>query len=352
MRGFAMMALAALAALAGTGSPALARSDGEAAPDAGAGAGVDPLSVTVESADADRFAAVFAAADGRPTAEALQRGYLDGAGRGVAVFTPGRIQNAANLARAIAADPAGYARAVKVCLPLAKQASADMRAIYLGLASVFPGRPLPELHVVFGAGNSGGTAGVEDGVGAQVLGLEVICEMADTPEELRTTFRRFFAHETVHVVQMQAGAAVQSASDPLLAASLTEGFAEFVSGLVTGEVPDPERDGWARAREAQVWADFAADRRALQIMAGEGMSVDDPPAEAAALLRRWAGNYGSAPEGWPYEMGYWIGRRICEGYFERSTDKRRAIEDLLLMKDPAAILAGSGYGSRVEFPSE
>lgn len=308
--------------------------------------GVDPLAVQVESADADRFAAVFAATEGHPSAEALQAGYLDGAGRGVAVFTPGRIQNADNLAAAVAADPASYARAIEVCLPIAKQASADMRAIYLGLASVFPGRTLPELHVVFGAGNSGGTAGVEDGVGAQVLGLEVICEMADTPEELRTTFRRFFAHETVHVLQMQAGALAESSTDPLLAASLTEGFAEFVSGLVTGEVPDPERDGWARAREAQVWADFAADRRALQFMAGEGMSMEDPPAGAAALQRRWAGNYGSAPEGWPYELGYWIGRRICEGYFERSADKRRAIEELLLMKDPAAILGASGYGAK------
>ena len=350
MREFAISALAALGAFA-MGSPGLARNHGDTRPVAGAAAGVDPLAVTVEAGDADRFAEVFAAADGRPTAEALQGGYLDGAGRGVAVFTPWRIQNAVNLARAVAADPSGYARAIDVCLPLAKQASADMRAIYLGLASVFPGRPLPELHVVFGAGNSGGTAGVKDGVGAQVLGLEVICAVADTPEELRKTFRRFFAHETVHVVQMQAGASVESSSDPLLAASLTEGFAEFVSGLVTGEVPDPERDAWARAREAQAWADFAADRRALQLMAGEGMSVDDPPAEAAALLRRWAGNYGAAPEGWPYEMGYWIGRRICEGYFERSTDKRRAIEELLLMEDPAAILAGSGYAAQMDLPS-
>ena len=44
-----------------------------------------------------------------------------------------------------------------------------------------------------------------------------------------------------------------------------------------------------------------------------------------------------------------------DGGWDESIDVekvRRAIEDLLLMKDPAAILAGSGYGSRVEFPSE
>ena len=69
----------------------------------------DPLTARIEDGDALRFAAVFAASNGAPDAARLQSGYLDGAGEGVAVFTPDRIVSAANLARAVRADPDRYA---------------------------------------------------------------------------------------------------------------------------------------------------------------------------------------------------------------------------------------------------
>lgn len=64
--------------------------------------GEDPLRAQLHSDDARRFAVVFEQAGGQPSAEQLQRGYLDGAGRGVAIFTPLRIVDAARLARAVA----------------------------------------------------------------------------------------------------------------------------------------------------------------------------------------------------------------------------------------------------------
>ena len=309
--------------------------------------GVDPLTAQVRADDADRFAEIFAQARGQPTESQLQTGYLDGAGAGVEIFTGGRIRDAANLAEAIAKDPAAYERAIRVCLPIAKAASADLRAIYLGLAEIFPDRPLPELHVVFGAGNSGGTVGVTpEGNGAQVLGLEVICATSKTPAEIRRTLRRFFAHETVHVIQNEAGAATADyAADPLLVASLREGFADFIAGLVTGDVPDPERDDWARARESQVWTDFAADRHALAAMMADGVTLDALTPDALALIMRWHMNYGIAPDGWPSELGYWVGQRVCQTYFDRAEDKRKAIADLLIMKDPEAIFAASGVAN-------
>lgn len=37
--------------------------------------------------------------------------------------------------------------------------------------------------------------------------------------------------------------------------------------------------------------------------------------------------------------------RIAEAYVERAPDKRAAIRELLELRDPAAILKASGYGS-------
>lgn len=195
----------------------------------------DPLTATIHTEDAERFARVFTAANGNPSAEQLQKDYLDKASYGVAVFTPYRIQNAAHLAEAIASDKSSYVHAIQDCLPRLKQYNADLRAIYLAMHGLYPDKSLPQIYVVFGAGNSGGTAGPN----AQVLGLEVICKTSsDTPDGLRTTLRRFFAHETVHTLQNDP---TGSEASPLLASVLTEGGADFVASVVTGETPEPQR---------------------------------------------------------------------------------------------------------------
>lgn len=305
--------------------------------------GVDPLTAQVRSEDARRFAAVFEASGGAPSAAQLQAGYLEGAGRGVEIFTKGRIGDANRLAAAVAANPGQYRRAVEVCLPLAEAASADLRSIYLGLRGVFPARPLPEIHVVFGAGNSGGTAGLD----AQVLGLEVICKMAETPEDIRKLYRHFFAHETIHVLQMNEQVE-RDGSDMLLTSALGEGVADFMVHLVTGEVPSATHDAWARGREAELWAQFQADRQTIAAALKAGADPANPPPEVQKAYLRWLANYGNAPEGWPHEVGYWIGRQVAQSYFDRADDKRAAIETLIRLQDPVAILEASGYAARFE----
>lgn len=296
--------------------------------------GVDPLAARVHATDAVRFAKLFEAAGGKPDAAALQAGYLAGAGRGVEIFTPGRIETADNLASAIAADPERYAHAIRTCLPLVDGLSAEMRAVYLAFRGLLPDRPLPEVHVVFGAGNSGGTAASD----AQVLGLEVLCGPGTTADDFRATMRTMFAHETVH--SWQEAPSKASLADPLLLYALREGVPDLLAMLVTGQVPTPSRDAWARAREAQLWAEFEADRAIVR----EGTGADgSTTAGADAAVRRWFGNYGKAPPGWPYEAGYWVGMRIAQAYLDRAPDKRGAIETLLKAEDPTAILAASGY---------
>lgn len=297
-------------------------------------AGVDPLAARVRTEDADRFVALFEAAGGAPTAEQLRAGYLEPGSRGVEIFTPHRIRDAEHLAARIAASPDAYRRAIDVCLPIAKESSAELRATYLALQGLLGDPELPEIYALFGAGNSGGTTGP----GAQVLGLEVLCRIADSEEEIRGLFRQFFAHETVHTLQRRPSKEAESA-DLLLTWALSEGVADFVATLVTGRVPHPDRAAWASEREAEVWGAFAADRRAVQAMRAE----ERASREAGSAVYRWVANASSPPEGWPGELGYWIGMKIAEGYYERSADKRGAVRELLSWEDASTILAASGY---------
>jgi hypothetical protein len=295
-------------------------------------AGVDPLTVDIDARDALRFAALMK--DGAvPTADMLQRGYLDGAGPGVKVFTPLRIRDAQHLAAAVAKKPDVYRYAIRACLPQVPALRSDLRAIYLAFAGLLPERPLPDIDVVFGAGNSGGTASSE----RQVLGLEVNCPPGTTPEQFRTTMRGFFAHETVHT--WQADETPAALADLLVSQALREGGADYLATLVTGQIPHLDRDAWARPQEAKLWQAFQRDREALR---GSGADVDK--LVASPQFHRWFANCGSAPEGWPCEAGYWIGMRIAEAYVAQAADKRAAIRDLLELKDPTAILKASGYG--------
>jgi hypothetical protein len=322
-----MNKLAALAAVFAFAGPAVA-----ATPGVLPAAGVDPLTATIDARDAQRFASLMK--DGAlPTAQALQRGYLDGAGPGVAVFTPRRIIDAQNLARAVAAKPESYRYAIRECLPQLPGLQADLRAIYLAFAGLLPERPLPAILVVFGAGNSGGTASRD----AQVLGLEVTCPPGVTPEQFRTTMRGFFAHETVHT--WQDDETPQALADPLLSQALREGVPDYLATLVTGAVPHADRDGWARGRETWLWNEFQRDRQA---MLADSAAVHDPL--ASKRFRRWFVNcHRERDEGWPCEAGYWVGMRIAEAYVARAQDKRAAIRQLLELQDPAAILAASRY---------
>jgi hypothetical protein len=298
-------------------------------------AGVDPLTVDIDARDALRFAQLMQG-DKVPSADILQRGYLDGAGLGVTIFTPLRIVDAQRLARAVAARPDNYRYAIRECLPQLPALRSDLRAIYLAFAGLLPERPLPAIKVVFGAGTSGGTASPE----AQVIGLEVTCLPGTTPAQFRTVMRGFFAHETVHT--WQGDETPQALADPLLSQSLREGVADYLANLVTGEVPRLERDAWARQREAWLWQEFQRDRQAMQT---DRDSLANPM--ASPRFKRWFANYGSAPQGWPYEAGYWVGMRIAQAYVARAGDKHAAIRELLELHDPAAILKASGYGPQV-----
>jgi hypothetical protein len=316
--------VASLLALAG---PDLARAAPPPQP-------ADPLTIRIHQEDAEGFAQLFAATKGRPSAEQLQTAYLDVGSYGVRVFTPDRIENAQNLARTIADHPAQYEHAINACLPQITAANADLRAIYLAFHGLLPEQPLPQIYIVFGAGNSGGTAGP----GAQVLGLEVLCEQGDSPAALRTTLRRFFAHETVHTFQHEPALAAKS---PLLADVLTEGAADFIAELVTGETPEPARAQWAAPQEKALWAQFQQD-----MVTAKGLSNTHPPQAAQAALHRWVENYQHAPQGWPFELGYWLGARIWRAYYEASPDKHQAIRDMLDWDDPEVILKASRYAPR------
>lgn len=61
----------------------------------------------------------------------------------------------------------------------------------------------------------------------------------------------------------------------------------------------------------------------------------------------WLYNGASFTGEKPADLGYYVGFKICEAYYDKTADKKAAIEDILAIKDgPDALrfLQESGYG--------
>lgn len=299
----------------------------------------DVFQYEVQAADAERFAELFRRTQGRPTADQIAQDYLQGADRGVAIFTPGRIENAERMASRVAKLNADYRHAIDTCLPLTGELSQELRAVYLAYHGLLPQFPLPQIYLVFGAGNSGGTATPD----AQVLGLEVACRSGVSTDEYRRYMRTMFAHETAHSWQPQVDDS--GIQDLLLFAALREGTPDYLASLVTGTSPSAEREDFARPQERVLWAQFQRDRQAVIARDSNDFSRESAAGQA---FYRWFANFGNAPDGWPHEVGYWVGMQIAAHYVARSQDKVQAIRELLELKDPQAILTASGYRERME----
>ena len=53
--------------------------------------------------------------------------------------------------------------------------------------------------------------------------------------------------------------------------------------------------------------------------------------------------YGDPPGERPADLGYFVGYRIVEAYYQRAADRRAAIREILTATDYEALLAASGY---------
>jgi len=268
--------------------------------------------------DAERFAKLFTHAS-ELDEKKIKNKYLNLGTKGVEIFTPHRIKNEKNLLRAISEDLGAYKKGIDLCLPAARSISSDAKEVLSDVKTLLEQEKSAPTYILFGADNSGGTASKE----GLSLGLEVLCRFADTEEEAKEVILGFVAHEIVHVYQSRLPEN-KTKKHTLLRQALSEGFADFVANSVLGRVnlSEVERHSFGVKNEGIIWAEFKT------VMNGGD-------------FKPWM--YGAGGEGRPNDLGYWLGKRIAQSYYEKAEDKKKALEELLYLKDPQSILLTSGY---------
>ena len=292
----------------------------------------DPDKAKIVTSDLPNFLRAFALASAHDSAaekeKIFQREYLDKGTRGLKDFLKERIQSASNLVVATSKRPKYYA-SLESAVPHVAAMEPAIRKSFRALKDLYADAVFPDVYVLIGVMNSGGT--VSDA--GLLIGLDMHAKTPDTDMAEMSDWLKavlgpldalpgIVAHELMHYQQGPEG-------KTLLEKTCSEGFADFVGELISGQNINAHLRAYGDAHEAELWREFRAE-----------MNGTD--------LSHWLYQGSSANGDRPADLGYYVGYRIAAAYYTRATDKKKAVREILTVKDYERLLRESGYGEGFE----
>ena len=284
----------------------------------------NPDSLRVVWADVDHYWTAFDhLATARSTADSLaviERDYLAPATPGLRAYAAAANAGAPDFLRALRTH-----RRYLTAIRPATQAIAGQRPAILAAAralkKAYPGSVFPDVYFAIGKFEVGGSA--LDGllyVGAELKCATPAAPLAELRPDLRGGVSPLSAISTVCLHEIVHGQQHPENARTNLDVALLEGAAEYVAYRLTGRLGAPEAIAYGRQHEAAVRQQFA--RAAAQ------------PAEA-----RWFLATPDAATGQPGALGYFVGFRICETYYQQARDPPAALRAIVSLSDTPALLA-------------
>ena len=293
----------------------------------------DPAQAIFVTTDIPHFWAAYDAGGSNGTSAAFQREYLDAASAGLRDFIGLRSVTAASLATMVRTYPRYFADIRTPTLRLANDAAltARMRDGYRRMKDMYSPAVFPPVTFLIGRFSTGGTTSNN----GMLVGLEFYALGSETPTDELAPFQRdnvrpldslpvIVAHEHTHILQARAGGITSHSNKTLLEQALLEGSADFIGELVAGSNINARLRDYAIPREAALWTEFKA------AMHGTDIS-------------QWLYNQGSASATRPGDLGYFIGYRIAQSYYNRTSDKKAAVRAIIEVRDADQFLTQSGY---------
>ena len=290
----------------------------------------NPSNVHISTSDVSNFWHAYGLAITRPVAEwedIFRREYFNKRSQGLEDYFVTKIRSEANFVRTLQRLPKFYAGIRDNSLAVAGNLP-EIKKSFRRLKALYPQAKFPDIYFVVGQLTSGGTS-TSTGL---LLGSEMFSAGSTTTVDELGPWERsavgvsssvpgLVAHEIIHFEQVASG------DNRLLAAALTEGAADFMGAMISGKSLNDTLRTYGDSHEAELWRSFSEE------MNGTNLS-------------RWLYQGDQHPPGVPADLGYYVGRKICEAYYQRAKDKKIAIRELVEMRDATKILQGSGYAER------
>ncbi|GAA4369731.1 hypothetical protein GCM10023185_43640 [Hymenobacter saemangeumensis] len=215
-----------------------------------------------------------------------------------------------SLLRVVQRRHADYARVRPATLRMA-EAIPQCKKAFAALKKLYPSAVFPPVFFAIGGFQVGGNS--------VALGQLVGAEMNDP-----AAIAPLVTHEAIHAQQH-----IPYKYKILLEQCLIEGSADFLAELVSGQPAGGANYDYARGREPQLWREFERD---------QNLGEDD----SFAL---WLYG-GQRPAGRPADLGYYIGYQITKAYYDRASNKGKAVREILNIADARQFLTQSGYAER------
>ncbi|MDH3216085.1 MAG: DUF2268 domain-containing protein [Candidatus Krumholzibacteria bacterium] len=285
----------------------------------------DPAAARFVYEDVEHFIlAMEKIASGADTSETLQSEYLTKATAGLTMFIEKYDLTVERLTRALRAHPEKY-QSLEASLNALREAEPAFRDVYSRLKLEIPDAVFPPTYFLV-AGHRGIGSGSIEG---PLISIE-----KKTVESIREDLPATLVHEMVHMEQLAVlkedyFAIFSGEEKTLLALSVREGVATYFAERVTGgsKHKNAARD-YLLAHEKELW-----DRFHWEMLGSE--------------TGEWLWSAPGNPEQ-PRDIGYAIGARIVEVYYESAKDKHKSVQEILEVTDYEAFLAKSGYGELFE----
>lgn len=292
----------------------------------------DPDEVRLVTSDIDHFWRAYDLSERKTTVEKInifESEYLAKGSIGLKDFIDARIESAEELVEVIEARPRYYA-SIRESSNRVMDLTDQIRGYMHSWKQLYDKAVFPDVYFLIGKMTSGGTTS-SNGL---LIGTEISCRTDDlSKDELNEWYLEVLRpvedipfiviHELMHTQQ-----AYDFGENILLGHSILEGAADFLGELATGKHINPHLHVYGDAHETELW----------ELFSSEMLQAD---------ISNWLYNGGSATRARPADLGYYIGYKICETYYEKTADKNAAIEDILAIKngpDALRFLKESGYG--------
>lgn len=262
----------------------------------------NPLDSKFVTEDVDRFWLAFNKMD-VTNSNSFQE-YIEKGSNGLKGFIEDRIINADSLYNMVISRKEDYLKSKNVLNTL-KSKRKRIRAIYAALKYWYPDAVFPPVYFVVGRFNSGGTVS-ETGI---IIGTEMLKDLEG--------LSALVAHELIHFQQ-------KSEEDlNLLSQSIMEGSADFIGELISGENINSTAFQYGEMHQEALCKEFVTLMKQKK-------------------YEDWL--YGtSGKDERPNDLGYWMGYKITEAYFNKQKDKHQAIYSILYITDPYQFLKESGF---------
>jgi hypothetical protein len=249
----------------------------------------------------------------------LQTKYLDKGTPGLKIFREKYDLNVERLKKSIQKHPEKYATLHDLSEPLMEKIKIYRKA-YAKLKEFIPGVVYPPTYFLVA-----GYWGIGSG---SVEGQLISVEKWNRPLEDKSTL---LIHELVHFQQVVAVgyekyAALFGPEKNLLGLCIREGIGEFFTYLVTGKITQGKALEFTLKNEKKLW---------------EWLKKEMHGSETGDWM--WA---KPVDPDQPRHVGYAMGFRIVQAYYNNARDKQQAVEEILSVTDYPAFLKKSGYAAK------